>query len=246
MCLPFASWAQLDKPEITLVSVYDNYAVRENLLTDWGFACVIQTPTDTLLFDTGGETAILLDNMKSMDVDPQSIHTVIISHVHRDHRGGLEGFLDVNPQVKVYIPRSFPESVKKMILKKGAKCIDSSGPQQISNGVYTTGERQGPPPEQSLIIDSVRGLVVITGCAHPGIAGIVESARHQLDRDSVHLVLGGFHRPPMKVVKQFRTLRVRNVAPSHCSGDAVRTAFQNEYQDHFIEWGVGKIISITK
>ncbi len=102
----------------------------------------------------------------------------------------------------------------------------------------------GPPKEQSLIIDSKKGLVVITGCAHPGVVNIVERAKELMKKDKVYLVLGGFHHPPISCVKEFRKLQVEKVAPSHCTGDSVREAFRREYEENFIEYGVGKIIEI--
>jgi len=43
-----------------------------------------------------------------------------------------------------------------------------------------------------LIIDSKKGLIIITGCAHPGIVNIVKRAKGLMKKDKVYLVLGGF------------------------------------------------------
>ncbi|MFO8235848.1 MAG: hypothetical protein R6U04_10645 [Bacteroidales bacterium] len=84
----------------------------------------------------------------------------------------------------------------------------------------------------------------MTGCAHPGIAGIVKRAKEMMKEDKVYLVVGGFHRPPISVVKKFREIGVEKVAPSHCTGNPVRNAFAKEYKKDFIEYGVGKEITI--
>jgi len=233
-----------EKPEITLISVYDNYQVDLEFKTAWGFATIIKTPKELILFDTGGNSEILLSNMKKLGINPASIKKVVISHIHSDHLGGLEGFLDRNSDVTVFIPSSFPQSIKNMMLEKGAKFVEISVPKKISDFVYTTGELYGPPEEQSLIIDSKKGLVIITGCAHPGIVNIVKKAKELMRRDEVYLVLGGFHHPPISCVKEFKELGVEKVAPSHCTGDLVREAFGKEYKENFIEYGVGKIIEI--
>ncbi len=39
------------------------------------------------------------------------------------------------------------------------------------------GELYGPPKEQSLIINSKKGLIIITGCAHPGIVNIIKKQK---------------------------------------------------------------------
>jgi len=233
-----------EKPEITLISIYDNYQVDPKLKTAWGFATIIKTPQDIILFDTGGNSKILLSNMENLGINPASIKKVVISHIHGDHVGGLEGFLEKNNNVTVFIPSSFPKSVRNMIIQKGAKFVEVSAPRKISDFVYTTGELYGCPEEQSLIIDSKKGLVVITGCAHPGIVNIVRKAKKLMKKDKVYLVLGGFHHPPISCIKEFKELGVEKVAPSHCTGDLVRETFRKEYKEDFIEYGVGKIIEI--
>ncbi|RLI99973.1 MAG: hypothetical protein DRP03_01915 [Candidatus Aenigmatarchaeota archaeon] len=233
-----------EKPEITLISVYDNYQVNSELKTAWGFATIIKTPKELILFDTGGDSKILLSNMKKLGINLTSIKKVVISHIHNDHLGGLEGFLERNSNVTVFIPSSFPQSIKNMIVENGAKFVEISAPRKISDFIYITGELYGPPKEQSLIIDSKKGLVIITGCAHPGIVNIVKKAKELMKRDKVYLVLGGFHHPPLSCVKELKELGVEKVAPSHCTGDLVREAFRKEYKGNFIEYGVGKIIEI--
>jgi len=231
-------------PEVTLISVYDNYQVNPELKTAWGFGLVIGTPFEKILFDTGGDSSILLSNMRKLGIDPKSIDKVVISHIHGDHLGGLEGFLKENNQVLVYIPASFPDSVRKMIENYGASFVDISRAQEISEFVYSTGELYGPPKEQSLVINSEKGLIIITGCAHPGIANIVKKAKEMFPEKKIYLVLGGFHQPPLSVVGEFRKLGVEKVAPSHCSGDEIRELFKKEYKENFIENGVGKVIEI--
>jgi len=240
----FPVQAEKVNPEITLISVYDNYQVDTKLKTAWGFATIIKTPEELILFDTGGNSEILLSNMEKLGIDPASIKKVVISHIHGDHLGGLEGFLDKNSNVTVFIPSSFPQSIKNMITQKEAKFVEISTPKKISDSIYTTGELYGPPEEQSLIIDSKKGLVIITGCAHPGIVNIVKRAKKLMKKDKVYLVLGGFHHPPISCIKEFKELGVEKVAPSHCTGDLVREAFRKEYKENFIEYGVGKVIEI--
>ncbi len=230
--------------EITIISVYDNYQIKPGLKTAWGFASLIKTPEEQILFDTGGNSDVLLSNMKKLKIDPESIDKVFISHKHGDHVGGLKGFLEQNNNVTVYIPRSFPNSIKKMILKQGAEYTEISGPQKISKSAYSTGELTGPPTEQSIVINTKKGIVVITGCAHPGIVRIVSKAKEIMKTDRVFLVGGGFHKPSLSTVQKFRKMKVQKAAPSHCTGDKVRKAFEEEYGKDFIEYGVGKQIIV--
>ena len=65
-------------------------------------------------------------------------------------------------------------------------------PIEICRGVYSTGEIQGVVNEQSIIFDTDSGLVVITGCAHPGILNILKKVK-EIRNKEIYLVLGCFH-----------------------------------------------------
>ena len=66
------------KSQTTLTVLFDNISYSPGLKTEWGYCCVIETGSDTVLFDTGSNGKILLQNMKQLQVDPHSITSVII------------------------------------------------------------------------------------------------------------------------------------------------------------------------
>jgi len=76
--------------------------------------------------------------------------------------------------------------------KSGAALFSEEDSVQICVNCYLTGELGSSIKEQSLIIDTKNGTVVITGCSHPGIVNIVKRAKELLDKD-VYMVFGGFH-----------------------------------------------------
>jgi len=236
--------------QFTIITVYDNYQVNSALTTAWGFGCVIRTPQEDILFDTGGDSSILLSNMEKMSINPADIDIVVISHIHGDHVGGLDGFLERNGKVRVYIPASFPDSLREKIKSRGAEYQDVTGSMKICDNVYTTGEMGTSIKEQSLVLNTKEGLVVITGCAHPGVVNIAEKARQILPDKSIYLVMGGFHLSGASdsqlktIIKGLRDLGVQRVAPSHCSGDRCRELFRQEYGEDYIEGGAGKIIAL--
>jgi len=244
--------------------VYDNTAFTEGLLADWGFACLVELPPasggpggveKTILFDTGGDSAMLLRNMRTLGLDPRDVDVVVISHVHGDHVGGLAGFLEENHAVTVYLPQSFPGSIKDGTKGAGAELVEVSsqevGPVEICEHAYSTGELGDWIKEQALVIETARGLVVVTGCAHPGILNIVERAKEITGRE-VLVAIGGFHlfkdsdASVRRVVSHLQELDVRWAAPCHCSGDSAIQRFADAYGDSFVPCRAGTVIPVGK
>jgi len=237
-----------DPAAVSIVTVFDNYAVDPRLATTWGHASVIMTPSSVVLFDTGSDGRILLANLRKIEVAPADIGGVVISHAHGDHLGGLRVFLAENRDVVVYIPSSFPRSVKDAILAAGARYQDVDKPIEIVEGVHTTGPMDTGLVEQALIVETREGLVVMTGCAHPGIVNVVTEAKRLFPDRPIALVMGGFHLVSAadaeidQIVRSIRRLGVRKVAPSHCTGDRARARFQAEYGDDYIAGGAGNTV----
>jgi len=231
------------KTNAVLTIVYDNTAYDKKLSSGWGFGCIVQTDKNNILFDTGGDSQTLLSNMQKMGIDPKKIDTVVLSHIHGDHTGGLGGFLEKNNNVKVFVPKSFPASFKAGVKDAGAHLSEVSGPVKIADSVYSTGEMGTLIKEQAIVIYTPKGLVLVTGCAHPGVAKMAKAAKEQL-KENMHLVVGGFHHPPLSVVQEFRKLGVEKACPCHCTGERAINAFEKEYKENYIQGGAGRIIKI--
>ena len=234
---------------MTISIVFNNMVHDMNMKGAWGMACVVQGLDKTILFDTGGDGGILLYNMREMGIDPAGIDIVFLSHIHADHTGGLWKYLDTNPDITVYLPPSFPAGFKQKILDYGARFIEVHSPEELFPGVYSTGEMGTSILEQSLVLRTASGLVVITGCSHPGIVAIAKKAV-QVCNDRIYLITGGFHlggapeREIQSIVRELKALGVQKIGPSHCTGDRAIADFKKAWDRDYIDAGCGAVIEI--
>lgn len=229
--------------------VYDNHACRQDMEMGWGFSCLISGAEKMILFDTGPGSS-LLGNMEQLAIAPAGIDAVVLSHIHPDHSGGLESFLEKNPDVTVYLPESFPGKFKDEVRAQGAQVFDVKQPTDICENVWSTGQLGKRIKEQALIIRSELGLVLITGCAHPGIVKMINAAKDIVNNDML-LVMGGFHlewaigRKIEKIMSSFRQSGVRYAGPCHCTGEKARRAFEEQFGRNYLNIGAGKIIKLA-
>jgi 7,8-dihydropterin-6-yl-methyl-4-(beta-D-ribofuranosyl)aminobenzene 5'-phosphate synthase len=207
--------------------VYDNTTTRPDLTPDWGFACYIETAQRNILFDTGANGAILLDNMHKLRIEPRTVDDVFISHAHFDHVGGLSAFLNENNRVHVYVPTSLRG------VRNAQKVIHIEESQALYEGIYTTGELEGI--EQSMVVEQADGLVLITGCSHPSMKNIFDAAARF---GKVRAIIGGLH--GFSDFELFTDLNL--ICATHCTRH--KTAIQQRYPDVYVEGGVGKVIEL--
>ena len=206
--------------------IYDNNTLRRNLCPDWGFSALVETHGRRILFDTGASGFILFSNMRELGIDPGEIDNVFISHYHFDHTGGLSFFLEQNNAVNVWVPRSFRD-VKRA---KKVTAMDNSG--KLFEGIYSTGELEGI--EQSLCVETQKGIVVIAGCSHPRMEHILAAAS---SFGRVYGIIGGLHGNRPESLKNLDL-----ICATHCTMHKQEIgAF---YPQKYIEGGAGQIIEI--
>jgi 7,8-dihydropterin-6-yl-methyl-4-(beta-D-ribofuranosyl)aminobenzene 5'-phosphate synthase len=222
----------------------DNDIARKGFQAAWGFSAWI--PDEGLLFDTGPDGQTLFFNLMLLGIHPSQITKVVLSHIHRDHTGGLMTLLGaVSPEV--YVPPSFPEEFKEAISHR-ANVVEVSAGDELGDQIFSTGEMGSDPFEQGLVIRTDRGIVVMTGCAHPGIVQMVSQARRLFGE--VDLVVGGFHLLHKQdieidqVIEEFRDLGVKRVAPCHCTGSRALGKLSDVYGNAFVKVGSGKVMDI--
>jgi 7,8-dihydropterin-6-yl-methyl-4-(beta-D-ribofuranosyl)aminobenzene 5'-phosphate synthase len=98
--------------------------------------------------------------------------------------------------------------------------------------------------ELSLAVNTSDGVVLVVGCAHPGIEKIVEAAT--AINPKIRLIAGGFHlvaAPDEVIAKAVASLKdtfkVENIAPGHCTGEPTFAALKRAYGDRYLYAGVG-------
>ncbi|MCD6415112.1 MAG: MBL fold metallo-hydrolase [Planctomycetes bacterium] len=237
--------------EIEMVVVYDNYPGKKTLQTAHGFACVVRAGERAVLFDTGGSGQILLENMEKLGLDPAGLEALVLSHSHWDHVGGLNAVLEQNAELTVYMPAVFPRSLIKDVRQRARSVIQTDRPHEVLPGVRTTDVLDQGIAEQAIYVETAQGIVVLTGCAHPGVVQLARSAKAASGRE-VHAVLGGFHmagasvREIDLVIDGLRRLGAQRVGPCHCSGEKTRQVMREAFGPAYIEIGVGAPLSFAQ
>ncbi|MGB8063938.1 MAG: MBL fold metallo-hydrolase [Candidatus Sulfotelmatobacter sp.] len=80
------------------------------------------------------------------------------------------------------------------------------------------------PEDQSLVLNTPEGLVVITGCGHAGIVNILTFAREQFPNEPVEAVIGGLHLFAATdqqldwTADKLKDFKVANLIGAHCTG----------------------------
>ena len=232
-----SSAAEESKPVLTVL--FDNYPFADGCATGWGFSALIEGLGKTILFDAGSDEAVFLKNDAALNVKLENVDLVFVSHDHGDHTAGLPAFLRAKPGTPVYVPAG-ANSGRGIAVKESLALFP---------GVLSTGDVGEAIHEQALLIDTPDGLVVVTGCAHPGIVRILEKAK-EIGKKEIQMVLGGFHlvqTPPAeveKIIARFKELGVKRVGATHCTGEAAIAMFRKAFGPDFVETGVGRKIEL--
>lgn len=193
---------------VSILPLIDRKTSREDLSGEGGVSYLIRADDTTILFDVGlnrknEHPSPLLRNMQALDVDPNEIDAVVISHLHADHVGGLglqrgHSFgistepIDLNGKT-AFVPEPMTHPTARVEVV--------TGPRVIAPGVASLGPiaRQmfffGWTLEQPLAVNiRDKGILLISGCGHPTLQRIIARAEMLFD-ESVYGIVGGLHYP---------------------------------------------------
>jgi len=236
--------------QVTLTILTDNTLDDPAGRTEWGFSCLVDLPRTAVLFDAGMTGETFDHNVQALGADLSRVEYALFSHDHADHTGGVRGEVFKGKGVTVHIGSSFSDATEKMLASTGATVLRNEKPVELLPGVWATGEVAGPVTEQSLVISTDKGLVVITGCSHPGVIDILERAK-EVAPGEIYMVLGGFHwlqkggAEVRAMIDRMKELGVKKCGATHCSGEMAIGMVREAYGDDFVEMGVGRTISLS-
>lgn len=201
------------------------------------------------MFDAGGDKEAFLANLEKLHVPMNEITDVMISHKHWDHVAGLEHVLGkVSDKTKVYLPKFFPGWFLKRTF--GSLCfVPPSSFHDMGHNHFSFSMKAGfLLHEQILALSTDQGLVLLTGCAHPGITNIIRESKSRFPGKKIKAIVGGFHlykaslESTKNIVCAFQANEVEKVAACHCSGECIQQQFQETYGSNFLSVGTGSVI----
>jgi 7,8-dihydropterin-6-yl-methyl-4-(beta-D-ribofuranosyl)aminobenzene 5'-phosphate synthase len=148
--------------------------------------------------------------------------------------------------------------------KMGARFVFNTDYVEVEPGVFLTGEvpRKTPfeggdmadrfavrdgkeepetiPDDQSLVIHTEKGLLLVLGCAHAGIINVIEHVLAQSGLKTIFAVIGGTHigfSGEVQLsgsIEALKSYGIRQLIPSHCTGleaiFRIKQAFEDSFQ----------------
>ena len=165
------------------------------------------------------------------------------------------------------------EFKKEYYEKRGAEFIFNSSFSEVTEGIYLTGEvphttdfEKGDPrlivnkngnllpdpllDDQSLILKTKKGLVVVLGCAHSGLINTLQYILTNFKSEKLNTIIGGTHLGFLKedqidkTISHLKCLDFKRIGASHCTGLKASARLFQEFKDRFFFASVGTSIVV--
>lgn len=103
-----------------------------------------------------------------------------------------------------------------------------------------TGQELDPTmDDQSLVLETDKGLVILLGCCHAGLINTLEHIAYTTGRRDVYALIGGTHlafcsqEQMEKTIQGVKGMGVRKIAAGHCTGFAAAARLSREVPREF-------------
>lgn len=202
-----------------IVTLVENTTCNTELGVQHGLSFYIETDGSKILFDCGAD-GLFLKNAKKLGVDIAAVDSLILSHGHSDHGGGIQEFLKANIKAKIYISKhAFGDYYFKVLFFKKYIGLDKA---LKNNSRIVFVDRYLMIDENTVIFSDITadklrsaqskllkkengklfkddfkheqclivGDTLFAGCAHTGIVNIYEKAKRI---KAIKHIFGGFH-----------------------------------------------------
>jgi 7,8-dihydropterin-6-yl-methyl-4-(beta-D-ribofuranosyl)aminobenzene 5'-phosphate synthase len=162
---------------------------------------------------------------------------------------------------------------KKYLESLGAHFIFNKDFTEVLKGVFLTGEVprktsfEKPDPvlfseidgkteqdifsdDQSLILDTKKGLILVLGCAHSGMINIINYVIDKTGKDKFYAILGGTHLDFLtpeqleESIKILKKTKIEKMGVCHCTGMRAAFRLQQEFGDRFFYGHVGSSLDL--
>ncbi len=248
----------MEKTPIVITVVSENTVYHHSLLAQHGQSLHIDYSGKAYLFDVAEVFEGFMYNLQQLSLSLDRINSIILSHNHLDHTGSLPKLLHLLHHQSLLLPPDMhllddsrykptyreihhqfmtkEATVTRILAYKHSTIIDAS--KQLAENFYITGPLGDTDKEQSLVITIPgKGLVLLVGCAHPGLPAIIAKAREIANTEKIYGIIGGLHfkdMTPTQIAEQITYLKTTNVdflVPSHCTGASAVTMLKEAFHE---------------
>lgn len=165
-----------------------------------GLSVYVEHRGRRILLDAG-QSGLFARNGEVLGVDLMSVDTAVLSHAHFDHADGLDVFFEMNPTALLHTRPAVGQQeyhgeryigVKRSILEHCAhRFVLDDGPVDLGDGMWLVPDEV--VHEQSLVVDTKEGLVVLNSCSHAGAGHIAKDILSRFPGKRIAAYIGGFH-----------------------------------------------------
>jgi 7,8-dihydropterin-6-yl-methyl-4-(beta-D-ribofuranosyl)aminobenzene 5'-phosphate synthase len=206
----------MEHREVKVTILVDDVAGGQNLPGEHGFSCWVRRGSQCLLFDTG-QSNLFLKNAQHLGFNASSIHSLVLSHGHYDHTGGLRSLLGQTNNLKIFAhPDAFhpkytqdPDGTIRSIgipfskddVEKHATILPTLEPTEIVEGIYDT----GPVPRITTFEDTGGKFFLDERCKSPDMLLDDQSLFWESSKGTV-ILLGCAHCGVINTINYVRRL----------------------------------------